>query len=357
MSSRKRAVKKKTGDKPKKKSSVPRKPDGKIDWAKYNKALKERGNITFWIDQASLDGWREDGEVKTQGSPKVYSDTAIACVLTLRSVFHLALRQAESFCRSLLVTMKQDLPTPDYTTLSRRCGDLIVPCERSLPRGALNIVVDSTGIKVYGEGEWKVRQHGWSRRRTWLKLHLAVDADTQEVCATVVSSANVSDDEAFSPLIGQIEDNLASIGGDGAYDKAGVREKVEARGAVPRIPPRRDAQLQKKVSPSPELQRALDKRDDAIRRIEKLRRTQTDNDLSEARKLWKQEIHYHRRSLAETAMYRYKTIFGGTVRARTFVNQTKELCLNIVAMNKMTSLGIPSALTKQNEMKVKNIWN
>lgn len=343
MSRRKTPVKKKTAKKSKKKSIVPRKPDGKIDWAKYNKALGERGNITFWIETEIVSGWVDEPEVKTRGGQRVYSDAAIACVLTVRSVFHLALRQAEKFCRSVMGEMGLDLPTPNYTTLSRRCGDLIVPCARSLPKGALNIVVDSTGIKVYGEGEWKVRQHGWSQRRTWLKLHLAVDADTQEVCATVVSSADVSDDEAFEPLIDTIDGDLASVGGDGAYDKAGVREKVEARGATPRIPPRRDAQLQKKTASSPERQRALDKRDEAIRRIEELRRTQTGSDLGEARKLWKQETHYHRRSLAETAMYRYKTIFGGAVRSRRFDNQTKELCLNIVAMNKMTSLGIPSA--------------
>jgi hypothetical protein len=327
-------------------STVPRKPDGTIDWRRYNEALKERGNVTFWIEKEKLESWLEEPEIKTRGGQRVYSDTAIACVLTVRSVFHLALRQAERFCRSLLIEMKQNLPTPDYTTLSRRCSDLIVPCLRSLPKGALNIVVDSTGIKVYGEGEWKVRQHGWSQRRTWLKLHLAVDAETQEICATVVSSSDVSDDEAFGPLIHSIKHDLVSVGGDGAYDKGGVREKIEARGATPRIPPRRDARLQKKAASSPSLQRALNKRDDAIRRIEVLRCTETDGDLSAARKLWKQESRYHRRSLAETAMYRYKTIFGGTVRARRFDNQTKELCLNIVAMNKMTSLGIPSTLPK-----------
>lgn len=353
MSCRKTPAQKKPAKKPKKQTTVPRKPDGKIDWAKYNKALKERGRITFWIEKEKLERWLEEPEIKLRGGQRVYSDTAIACVLTVRSVFWMALRNAESFCRSLLAEMKQDLPVPDYTTLSRRCGDLIVPCARSLPKGALNIVVDSTGIKVYGEGEWKVRQHGWSQRRTWLKLHLAVDADTQEICATLVSSADVSDDEAFAPLIDSIEDDLASVGGDGAYDKVGVREKIEARGATPRIPPRRDAQLQKKAASSPDRQRALDKRDAAIRRIEALRRTQTDGNLSEARKQWKQETHYHRRSLAETAMYRYKTLFGGAVRARTFDNQIKELCLNIVAMNRMTSLGIPSTLTKQNTLQLK----
>ena len=104
---------------------------------------------------------------------------------------------------------------------------------------------------------------------------------------------------------------------------------------------------------TPLRRRALDKRDDAIRRIEELRQTRTNGDMSEARKLWKQETSYHRRSLAETAMFRYKTIFGQAVRARTFDNQTKELCLNVVAMNKMTRLGIPSTLTKENAMKVK----
>lgn len=316
----------------------------KIDWKRYNQALKDRGRITLWIETETVEGWVDEPEIKTRGGQRIYSDVAIKCALTMRSVFHLALRQAEGFCRSLLAETGRVLPTPDYTTLSRRCRSLDVPLPRSLPKGAIDIVVDSTGVKVYGEGEWKVRQHGIGKRRTWLKLHLAIDAKTQEVCATVVSSASVSDDEAFDDLLDQIDGELASVGGDGAYDKGKVRETIEARGAVPRIPPRRDARLQKKPSLSPTRQRALDKRDDAIRRIEQLRTAQTGGDLSQARKLWKQETHYHRRSLAETAMYRYKTIFGQAVRSRRFDNQTKELCLNIVAMNTMTRCGIPSAL-------------
>ncbi len=318
----------------------------KIDWRRYNQALKDRGRITLWIETETVEGWVDDPEVKTRGGQRIYSDCAIKCALTMRAVFHLALRQAEGFCRSLLAETGRELPTPDYTTLSRRCHSLDVPLPRALPQGAIDVVVDSTGVKVYGEGEWKVRQHGIGKRRTWLKLHLAIDAKTQEVCATVVSSASVSDDEVFDDLLDQIAGNLASVGGDGAYDKGKVRETIEARGAVPRIPPRRDARLQKKAPPSPTRQRALAKRDEAIRRIEALRRTQTDGDLSEARKLWKQETHYHRRSLAETAMYRYKTIFGQAVRSRRFDNQTKELCLNIVAMNTMTRCGIPSSCLK-----------
>lgn len=318
----------------------------KIDWRRYNQALKDRGRITLWIEAETVEGWVDEPEIKTRGGQRIYSDAAITCALTMRSVFHLALRQAEGFCRSLLAETGRDLPTPDYTTLSRRCGTLDIPLPRSLPQGALDIVVDSTGVKVYGEGEWKVRQHGVGKRRTWLKLHLAIDVKTQAACATVVSSASVSDDEAFDALLDQIDGDLASVGGDGAYDKGKVREAIEARGADPRIPPRRDARLQKKHSPSRMRRRALAKRDDAIRRIEDLRRAQTGGDLSRARQLWKQETHYHRRSLAETAMSRYKTIFGQAVRSRRFDNQTKELCLNIAAMNAMTRCGIPSTCMK-----------
>jgi hypothetical protein len=329
-----------------KKAPVPKPKAKKIDWRKYNQALKDRGRITLWIETETVEGWVDEPKIRSRGGQRVYSDVAIQCALTVRSVFHLALRQTEGFFRSLLAETGRDLPTPDYTTLSRRCGQLEVPLPRSLPHEAIDIVVDSTGIKVYGEGEWKVRQHGVGKRRTWLKLHLAIDIATQEACATVVSSASVSDGEAFGPLLDQIEGAIASTGGDGAYDRGGVREKIEARGATPRIPPRRDARLQNAKNETSLLrQKALAKRDIAICRIEELRRIQTNGDLSEARKLWKQETHYHRRSLAETAMYRYKAIFGHAVRSRIFDNQTKELCLNIVAMNKMTRLGIPATLT------------
>ncbi len=327
----------------KKKSIVPRKPDGKIDWRKYNEALVERGNITLWIDAEVVSGWVEEPEVKTRGGQRIYSDGAVASVLTVRSVFHLPLRRAEGFCRSFFAETKVNLPVPDFTTLSRRCGKLDVPLPRHLPKGPLHVLIDSTGIKVYGEGEWKVRQHGIGKRRTWLKLHVAIDAQTQEVIATAVSSASVSDDEAFGDLMDQIDENIASVGGDGAYDKSKVREKIEERGAEPRIPPPRNARVQKKPASSPLRKRALDKRDKAIQRIEELQKTKTDGDLTEARKLWRQETGYHQRSKVETTMYRYKTIFGQAVRARTFDNQTKEICLNLVALNKMTRLGIPSS--------------
>lgn len=327
----------------KKKSVVPRKPDGKIDWAKYNKALKERGNINLWIDVEVVSGWVEEPDVKARGGQKIYSDKAIACVLTLRSVFCLPLRRVEMFCRSFFAKTRLDVPVPDYSTLCRRCGDLVVPLPKALPKGPLNVLIDSTGIKVYGEGEWKVRQHGIGKRRTWLKLHVAIDADTQEVIASVVTSASVSDDEVFDQLIDQIDDAITSVGGDGAYDKTKVREKIEERNAEPRIPPRRDAVCQRKPAASPVRQRALDKRDKAIRRIQELQKTKTKGDRSEARKLWKQEAHYHCRSKVETAMYRYKTTFGHAVRARTFDNQVKEINLNLVALNRMTRLGIPTS--------------
>jgi hypothetical protein len=331
--------------KKKKPSSVPRKPDGKIDWAKYNKQLGERGNIILWIDTEVVSGWADEPKIKSRGGQKIYSDDAIGCVLMVRSVFHLALRQAERFCRSFFKATKVDLPVPNFSTLSRRCGKLDVPLPRVMPKGPIHVLVDSTGIKVYGEGEWKVRQHGIGKRRTWLKMHVAIDAMTQEVVASVISSASVSDDEAFDHLIDQIEGDLASVGGDGAYDKAPVRETIEKRGADPRIPPRKDAKPQKKPAASELRKRALDKRDEAIRRIEQLQKSKTRGDLSEARKYWKREIHYHQRSKVETTMYRYKTIFGPTVRARTFNNQTKEICLNLAALNRMTALGIPSTLT------------
>jgi hypothetical protein len=340
MSRRKTAAKKKT---PKKKSVVPRKPDGKIDWRKYDRALVERGSITLWIDTEVISGWVEDPEVKTRGGQRIYSDGAVASVLMVRSVFHLPLRRAEGFCESFFAETGVALPVPDHSTLSRRCGDLDVPLPRALPKGPINVLIDSTGIKVYGEGEWKVRQHGIGKRRTWLKMHIAINAATQEVVASVVSSANVSDDEVFDDLIDQIDEDIASVGGDGAYDKTKVRETIEGRGAEPRIPPRRDARPQKKPAASPLRQRALDRRDAAIRRIEQLQKTKTNGDLSEARKFWRQETAYHQRSKVETAMYRYKTTFGQTVRARTFDNQVKEIILNLVALNRMTNLGIPSS--------------
>ena len=297
------------------------------NWKHYNDALVRRGSLTLWVDQNTLPAWRHQGP-NQQGAQFQYSDLAIQCLLTLRAVYHLTLRATEGFARSLLGLMSLDLPVPDYTTLCRRAATLRI----TLPKraeGPLHLVLDSTGLKVYGEGEWKVRQHGYSKRRTWLKLHLALDPETHEIQAAMVSEPGVTDAEAVPSLLEPVEDPVAGVGADGAYDRRAVYAELDRRGARAVIPPRRDAKIGRHGnSAGPRLAR-----DEKLRRIRRI-----------GREAWKRESGYHKRSLGETAMFRMKTIFGDGVSSRRPDQQATEVGIRCRALNIMTHQGMPQSV-------------
>src|SRR5256885_15324823 len=188
------------------------------NWSQYNAALVGRGSLTLWVDEAALAAWRYTGPTQ-RGAQYVYAEAAISCVLALRTVYHLAVRATEGLARSVFALLDVALPVPSYSTLSRRAAELPVALG-ALPRSTpLHLVIDSSGFKVYGEGEWKVRQHGWSKRRTWRKLHLAVDEATGEIVAAVASEAGVADAAALPDLLGQGPGEIRQVGAEGGYDK------------------------------------------------------------------------------------------------------------------------------------------
>jgi DDE family transposase len=294
------------------------------NWKKYDAALVRRGSLTLWVEEATLQAWRYQGPTQ-RGAQFQDSDTAIECLLTLRAVYRLTLRATEGLAGSLLDLMGLDLDVPDHTTLSRRAGTVPI----TLPKratGPLHLVLDSTGLKVYGEGEWKVRQHGYSKRRTWLKLHLAIDPQTHEIQAAMVSDPGVTDAEMVPPLLKQVDNPLEGMAGDGAYDRATVYAALDRRGARAIIPPRRDAKIKRHGNTSgPRLAR-----DENLRRIRRV-----------GRRAWKEESGYHRRSLGETAMYRMKTLFGDGVSSRREAQQATEAGIRCRALNIMTHQGMP----------------
>ena len=193
------------------------------NWPDYNESLVQRGSITLWISEEDIGAWKPDGPRK-RGGQFQYSDGAIQCLLMVRSVFHLTLRAAEGFLRSVFHLLEWELPVPDYTTLCKRAKRLAVSLHRTAT-GPLHLVLDSTGVKVFGEGEWKVRQHGYTKRRTWRKLHLSVDSATQEIQAVVLSEASLDDAGAVPELLDQNTESVEQVGGDGAYDKMGPTTK------------------------------------------------------------------------------------------------------------------------------------
>jgi hypothetical protein len=298
------------------------------NWREYDKALVQRGSITFWLSDDFEKNWLYAGE-KQRGSQFDYSDTALEIMLTIKEIFHLTNRQTEGFMRSLFVMLKIALPVPDHSTLSRRGKKLKVRLPKTT-NSRLNIVMDSTGLKIYGEGEWKVRQHGVSKRRTWRKLHLGVNPEDGEIQAVVLTENSVSDDAAVEVLLEQIEQEIDKFAADGTYDKRKVYDGVNEHSphAEILIPPRRNARIWKHGNTKAERL----KRDENVRSIRK-----------QGRREWKKNSGYHIRSLAETAVFRLKTIFGDDLSTRLLETQTTQALIRCAALNRMTHLGMPQS--------------
>ena len=258
-------MKNKTPNKIKKKSA---KKKYKIrNWHDYNEMLVQRGNIFLWIEQDAQDNWNNAPRTGKPGAPRNYSDIAIQACLTLKSIFHLNLRSVEGCINSLFAAMDINLKSPDYSTLSIRSKTLKVNLysgSNHLRKGQdLHIVIDSSGAKVYGEGEWKVRQHGWSKRRTWKKFHIAIDAAGKKFKSVEVTGNDAADCQELEPLIDGINEPIGKVSTDGAYDRHICYDALVKRGIDANIPPRKNARIwQHGNSSSPPLAR-----DENLRRI------------------------------------------------------------------------------------------
>ena len=307
------------------------------NWHDYNAALVGRGSLTLWCDEAALASWVERGRTQRRGRPRTYSTLAITCMLTLKAVYHLPLRATEGLMRSVLKLLGVALPVADCSTLSRRARTLEVklPVRAVTATSApLHLVVDSTGLKVYGEGEWKVRQHGWSYYRTWRKVHVGLDVSSREVRVVGVTTADVSDGEMLPALLAAERAPIAQVTGDGSYDEWRCWDAVAARPEHPRAVfrlrhgPERHARIRQHGNCA----RPPLARDDHVRRIRRVGRAQ-----------WKVETDYHQRSLAETTVGRFKGCFGASLSARRDDTQATEVFIRCRALNIMTRLGMPES--------------
>jgi hypothetical protein len=295
------------------------------NWRDYNKSLVKRGSLTVWFDKNSVASWYSKEETGERGRPELYSDLAIECCLTLKMVFHLPLRASEGFVSSLLELLNLPLKAPNYSLLSLRQKNLTLPSlKREQLSGNKHLVIDSTGLKLYGEGEWKVRKHGKSKRRTWLKLHLTIDEKTQEIEAYVLTGDDVHDCETLPEMLRQVRGDIFQVTGDGAYDTHGSYAAVINVGAKPCFPPRVNAIKHKAVDEAWRL------RNHAISHVRY-------HDLEH----WKKKNNYHRRSLSETCMFRFKQLLGDKVQARTFERQKTEIGIKCRMINKINKLGMP----------------
>lgn len=296
------------------------------NWKKYNESLVRRGDITLWFSEDAIAAWEHANRGVKVGRPFTYSDTAIECLLTLRELFRLPYRQTEGLGRALVKLMEVEVAIPDFTSLAKRATQLKVCLELASSEGPIDIVIDSTGLKVFGAGEWRSDAYRHPKRRTWRKLHLSINAASQEIVAEILTSNKRDDADMVPAILAQIETPVAKLYGDGAYDKWKLYDVLEREVILPVIPPRRSASIKKHGNcagkPLP--------RDEAIRGIRRL-----------GRRRWKHEIGYHRRSLVETSIFRLKRSFGSRLKNRRFENQQTEMRLKCKLLNHFTHLGLP----------------
>ena len=308
---------------------IPKQKFKVANWATYNESLRRRGDLTVWISDEAISQWLAPRRKSRGGQPK-YSDLAITMCLTLRVVYDQPLRQTQGMMRSIAKLMRIVVSVPDFSTLSRRGKWLVLPSRRtgSRPSGPLHLVVDSTGLKVFGEGEWLESKHKIKvKRKRWRKLHLGLDLVSGEIICSELTTDEVGDPTALPDLLDQIDGPVTKFIADGAYDGSPTRSLLERRlGEIVEviIPPPKTAVR------SPQSARNPTARDRHIAEIE-----------TSGRMAWQKSIGYCKRSRIETQMGRWKAVIGPKLKARNFDNQTTEVKIGVRALNRMTDLGRP----------------
>jgi hypothetical protein len=303
---------------------IPKQRHRATNSAAYDAALRERGSLTVWFTDAAIAAWKAEPRT-TRGGQLRYSAMAIATALTLRSVFRLALRQTEGLIGSIIALLGLNLAVPDHTTLSRRAESLDVVRPRP-GSGPVHLLVDSTGLKLCGSGEWLLEKHGTKTRRSWRKLHIAVDADTGRIAAATVTTNDVDDALQVGFLLDQVDSPVASFTADGAYDQDGVYGEVMSRHreASVIVPPRSSA------VPSDAAQTAPTMRDRHLQTI-----------AERGRMAWQKASGYNWRALVEADISRFKRIIGDGLRSCTDRRRTTEVTIAVNALNRMLELGRP----------------
>jgi Transposase DDE domain len=307
---------------------IPKQRHRVTNWAEYDAALRQRGSLTVWFTDAAIAAWRAVPRTTPGGQPH-YSALAILTALTLRAVFRLALRQTEGLIGSILRLLGLELAVPDHSTIGRRATTLEVPLSPRSATEPLHLLVDSSGLKLGGPGEWLREKHGTKKRRSWRKLHLGVDAATGRIEAAELTTHEVDDGSQVGPLLDQVAGPLASFTGDGAYDRDDVYRDVAARhpDAAVIVPPRRDA------VPSETAIAAPTPRDRHLQLI-----------AERGRMAWQKATGYQARAKAEAAMSRYKRVIGESLRSRTEPGRATEMVIAVHALNRMLDLGRPKSV-------------
>jgi hypothetical protein len=301
---------------------IPKQRHRVTNWLAYEAGLRARGSLTAWFSEAAIEAWRAAPRT-TRGGQLRYSALAIETALTLRAVFHLALRQTEGLIGSLLRLLGLDLAVPDHTTLSRRAETLDVPRPRH-GRKPVHLLVDSTGLRLCGPGEWLIEKHGTRRRRSWRKLHLATDADSGRIVASLLTDRDADDGSQAGPLLERVDGPVASFTADGAFDRDDVYAKVAARhpDADVIVPPRSSA------VPSGTAEIDPARRDRHLQAI-----------AERGRMGWQRTSGYNWRALVEADIARWKRVIGDRLHSQSNGRQATEVAIAANALNRMLDLG------------------
>lgn len=305
------------------------------NWKEYNESLVNRGRLVFHITEEAIRQWEEDQKKPKNGKrgrPKKFSDTAIETSIALGQLLNLKLRQTEGLLNEILQRIGADSKAPDYTTVCLRSRTLALSIRvRPVCNEPIHLVVDSSGAKVFGEGEWKVRQHGFCKHRRWKKLHIGVDEGSGDILVAEATGNETTDGDMFPALIEQLpeETKVKQVSADGGYDKRKCYDALVTKGVQHiAIPPQVKAKIWRRgnnLAPT-------HPRDESLRRIRQI-----------GRKRWKEEVGYHRRSLVETCVFRLKTIFTDRISARLPESQNTQLLARCKLLNRMTMLGMPKS--------------
>jgi len=297
------------------------------NWSDYNNALKQRGNLTVWFTDEAMKLWYYKApKKKSQGRQKTYSNFAIRTARVLGTVFDQRLRQTEGLLGSIVKLMDVSLSIPDYTTICRRTADIQIPNLSTMLDSdeIINLIIDSTGLKIYGPGEWHQCKHSLKERRSWRKLHLGIDRNSGKVACSELTTHEVGDPTPVPELLNTINQRIKSICGDGAYDSAELYQCAQDREAEFITRPAINSKLSENYKDS------LTRRDELI--IDK-------HILGEQK--WQQQSGYNWRSLIETTMFRYKTVIGKGLHCRIFENQKMESKIGCFVLNQMNDMGMP----------------
>lgn len=290
----------------------------KRNWRQYNNSLVQRGSLTFLIDPKIMKSLVPKIK-KGRGRPLEFSNQFIEMLLLIKIQYKMPYRMLEGFTRSLLEQMKRFAKVPTYSLTCKRAKQLAFCLPKLSSRQPTTVIVDATGIKVQGEGEWKVKVHGKGRPRKWIKIHVAIDARTQEIVGEIVTESSVDDGKAFPTVIGQVSKRVNTVIGDGAYDDKEVRDNIKKRGGRALIPPPKNA-ICHGIDPD---------RDYAVLTIRALGGDKI------AKSTWGKLSGYSQRALVETTFSRHKKIFGDRFFSRTRERQMVESRLKCVILNKM----------------------